>query len=81
MDRIDAEIAVSQEKLYARSLSTPKTAVAVLSYSQSDHHFCGVYEISVTSDGIESCGYRIPPNVQYQNRPLRARKIIKTAAR
>ena len=52
------------------------TVVAVLSYSQSDHHCCGVYEISVTPDRTESCGYRICPNVYYQNRPLRARKII-----
>ena len=80
MDRIDAEIAVSQEKLHAMSLLTPKTAVAVLSYIQSDHDCCGVYEISVTSDRTERCGYQIRPTVQHQNRLLRARKSKMTAA-
>ena len=75
-----AEVTVSEENIYVRNLLTPETVVAVLSYSQSDHHCCGVYEISVTSDRTERCGYQIRPNVQHQNRLLRARKSKMAAA-
>ena len=61
-----AEVTVCQENLYARKLLTPKTVVAVLSYSQSAGHCCGAFEILATSDRIERYGRRVRPNVQYE---------------